>query len=118
MKTKLRNLLIGKGVPEDVVGERVTSLLAKVPVDHIAKYKDDSDDAFWSKLKDDASDAKYRLITPAELKNFQVAQRKSKAAAPNEHKPKKAAKDKPAANDHGAISVDMTHFKAAGKPIG
>lgn len=117
LKTKLKTLLVGKGVPEDAVGDRVTSLLGKVPIDHIAKYKDNSDDDFWIKLKDDASDAKFRLITPAELKQFQQNQRKNKAGASNETKPKKQAKGSNSGPDLSAVRIDMSHFKADDEPV-
>lgn len=117
LKAKLKTMLTSKGVPEDVVAERITSLLNKVPVDHIAKYKDNNDVEFWSKLKDDASDAKFRLISPAELKQFQAAQRKNKSSASAENKPKKHAKGKKSECDMGAIQIDMSHFKADGESV-
>eukprot|EP00438_Fugacium_kawagutii_P027738 Skav224791 [mRNA] locus=scaffold764:110792:113496:- [translate_table: standard] len=75
------------------------------------------DDDFWTKLKDDASDAKYRLITPAELKAFQVAQRKNKAGSTGDNKKEKKAKTKPFVPEANGIKVDMSHFKADGEDI-
>lgn len=118
VKTRVRDMLMTKGVPEDKVAERVTNLLNKVPIDHIAKYKGDDDSAFWSKLKDDASDAKYRLITPAELKAFQTSQRKNKASAPSEPKPKKFPKNRSKEYDVEMVQVDMSHFRANDDPVG
>eukprot|EP00438_Fugacium_kawagutii_P007540 Skav228223 [mRNA] locus=scaffold43:266609:271135:+ [translate_table: standard] len=117
LKTKLKGMLTARGVPEDAVSERVNSLLAKVPIDHIAKYKDNSDSEFWTKLKDDASDAKFRLITPGELKQFQVKQRKTKGEGTGSSNTAKAPKTKKANVDFGAIQVDMSHFKADDEPV-
>lgn len=117
LKTKLRNLLSSKGVPDDVVQERVNSLLGKVPIDHIAKYKNDKEPEFWHKLKDDASDAKIRLITPAELKAHQASQRKNKSESSQETRPQKSQKPKSTGHNDGATQVDMTHFQADGQSV-
>eukprot|EP00438_Fugacium_kawagutii_P018200 Skav230722 [mRNA] locus=scaffold401:27097:31431:+ [translate_table: standard] len=116
IKAKVKNLLIAKGVPEDAVNDRVQQLFTKVPPDHVFKYKDDDDSAFWSKLKDDASDAKFRLITPKELKAFQVAQRQNKSDSV-EHKSRKVPKTKAFTPDAAQIKVDVSHFKVGDESV-
>eukprot|EP00438_Fugacium_kawagutii_P015037 Skav225170 [mRNA] locus=scaffold1095:119822:124345:+ [translate_table: standard] len=117
LKNKLKGMLVARGVAEADVAERVTNLLNKVPIEHIAKYKDNADGDFWTKLKDDASDAKFRLITPGELKQFQAKQRKNKGESSRDHAPKKHAKTKNMSIDLGAIQVDMSHFMADDEPV-
>eukprot|EP00438_Fugacium_kawagutii_P004944 Skav216516 [mRNA] locus=scaffold4485:34675:39015:+ [translate_table: standard] len=116
IKAKVKSLLIAKGVPEDAVTERVQQLFTKVPPDHVFKYKDDDDSAFWSKLKDDASDAKFRLITPKELKAFQVAQRQNKSDSV-EHKSRKVSKTKAFTPDAAQIKVDVSHVKVGDESV-
>eukprot|EP00438_Fugacium_kawagutii_P013237 Skav201223 [mRNA] locus=scaffold651:604664:609117:+ [translate_table: standard] len=117
LKNKIKEMLVSRGVPENAVNERVQNLLSRVPADHIVKYKDSTDDDFWKKLKDDASDAKFRLILSAELKAFQLSQRKKKQHdTPAGSKPK-VAKTKPFVVDAKAVKIDVTHFSAGGHPI-
>lgn len=48
VKTKVKNMLLAKGVLEDDAGDRVLQLFSKVPIEHVVKYKDDDDSQFWS----------------------------------------------------------------------
>jgi site-specific DNA-cytosine methylase len=112
MKNKLRTMLVDRGVPEDVVGERVSGLLSKVAQDKLNALGDNNDPNTWKNLKELASAAQFRLITPAELKTFQQNARKSK---PNEAKEEKRSKRfTPEAH---AIRVDPAHFQADGQPV-
>eukprot|EP00438_Fugacium_kawagutii_P004557 Skav202815 [mRNA] locus=scaffold3852:23087:27565:+ [translate_table: standard] len=109
VKNKIKEVLVRRGVPESAVNERVQNLLSRVPADHIAKYKDSNDDEFWKKLKDDASDAKFRLILSAELKAFQSSQRKKKPVEQPGSKAK-AAKTKPLV-DAKSVRIDIEELQ-------
>ena len=62
MKSKLKAMLVERGVPEGVVGERVTDIFSKIPHDKLADLGDVQSPNTWKALKDMASDAKLRLI--------------------------------------------------------
>ena len=112
VKTKLKSMLVERGVPEEVVGERVAGLMAKVSHDKLSAVGDAQDSTTWRTVKEIASAAQYRLITPAELKMFQQKARKNKPSA--ETGDKKAKKFTPEAH---AIQVDPTHVHADGQPV-
>eukprot|EP00435_Cladocopium_sp_Y103_P058103 s1265_g20.t1 len=112
IKTKLRTMLSERGVPDDVVGERVSGLIAKAVHDKLTALGDAQDPGTWKNLKEIASAAQYRLITPAELKSFQQKARKAKTETVKDEK--KANKYTP---DAHAIKIDPTHFQADGNPV-
>ena len=112
VRTKLKAMLRERGVPVEHVNERVTNLLAKVPPEKFVALGDQNDPDTWKTIKDLASAAQFRLITPAELKSFQQNARKQTPAKGSEEK--KGNKFTPEAH---AIRVDPAHFIADGSHV-
>eukprot|EP00438_Fugacium_kawagutii_P008691 Skav236551 [mRNA] locus=scaffold1066:29468:34404:+ [translate_table: standard] len=74
-RSRLKNMLADKGVPQDKVIDRVNAFASKVSLDQLNHVKDASDEGFWNAVKSLATDVKYRLITAAELKQHQATMR-------------------------------------------
>ena len=112
LKSKLKIMLTDRGVPMDVVGERMGEMLGKIQHDKLQALGDPQDPSTWKSLKEMASDAKVRLILPAELKAFQQKSRREKPA--NKVEVKRQKTFTPEAH---AIRVDPAHFQAEGKKV-
>jgi len=117
VKNKLKVMLAERGVPSDKMEERVTGLMSKVQQDKLQNLGDPQAPGTWNELKELASAAQFRLITPAELKLFQQANRKNKPAGKNEEKEAKVKKIKTFSPEAHAIRVDPAHFQAEGHQV-
>lgn len=71
MKNKLKETLKSKGVDEEHLANRVDTILAKVTHARLEEISSMEPVGYWNRLKDLATEAKVRLITPAELKAWQ-----------------------------------------------
>lgn len=80
IRTRIKDMLLAKGVPQDKVLDRLNGFASKVPLEKLQHVISEEDEGFWNTTKSLASDARYRLITPAELKVHQQAQRKTKGS--------------------------------------
>lgn len=124
VRQRIRTMLAAKGVPEDKLLDRLNGFASKVPLEKLASVADSDDEGFWNVVKSHASDARYRLITPAELKAHQQNQRKTKGKSMSKGSdgkekgmPKGKGKGKGKAKGKGKptvsasdIVVDMQHF--------
>eukprot|EP00438_Fugacium_kawagutii_P006949 Skav203615 [mRNA] locus=scaffold935:508255:512939:- [translate_table: standard] len=126
-KKRIHDMLVQKGVPTDMIQERLSAFLAKCPVDKLVVYKDDNDDDFWDNIKKKASEAKFRLIKPDELKAHQQKQKQQRSSSSNaqvkkEHTKQAKGNKQPRPNVHhqpGAneVVVDAGYFTAEGSPV-
>ena len=112
LKSKLKSMLTDRGVPQDAVVDRVTDLLSKIQYDKLNALGDPQEAGTWKTLKELASEARFRLILPAELKAFQQKNRKEKPSTKSEVK-----KPKTFTPEAHAIQVDPAHFQAEGKKV-
>eukprot|EP00438_Fugacium_kawagutii_P026460 Skav202771 [mRNA] locus=scaffold326:290972:295486:- [translate_table: standard] len=123
LKKRVQDMLKDKGVPDTEVAERMTAFLAKCPMEKLSVYKDNDDEQLWINVKALATSAKFRLITPDELKSFQQKQRQNKQSSSSTHvkkdnmKKAKQNRDKPFALRAFEIVIDPRHFAAEGEPI-
>ena len=117
VKSRLRQMLTARGVSDDKVGDRVQGLLAKVAVDKIAALSERSDEDAWKSIKDLASEAKFRLVTSAELKAHQKVARSSKSSGSKPGNASQFQKKQKFAPVASAIRVDPLHFKANGDNV-
>lgn len=74
----LEAALTARGVPADVVQSRITLIMNKIPPKDIRPDIHLDTDAFWTRLKFMANEAKVRLITSQELKEHQKKSRAEK----------------------------------------
>ena len=81
LKNKLKHCLGDHGVPTDKLNERVEAIIGGVGADQIRSFESTDKEQFWQHLKKAASDARVRLVTPGELKEFQ---RKQEISAPSQ----------------------------------
>jgi len=113
LKNKLKQCLGDHGVPEDKVNERVEAIIGGVGADQIRSFESTDKEQFWQHLKKAASDARVRLVTPGELKEFQHKKRSQhRANGSQEHQAKKHQKknsgfDVPPIE---TLKFDATHF--------
>ena len=120
VKKMLSEILQSKGVPETEVAARINTILAKVdPAEcRLVLQSDDT----WDKLKGLANKNKVRLITHAELKNFQ---KQNRTKAIEEKAPKikvpqtKENLQSPYQSqlDLNTIKVDLSHFRCEGSHL-
>eukprot|EP00438_Fugacium_kawagutii_P000152 Skav223602 [mRNA] locus=scaffold493:442399:446367:+ [translate_table: standard] len=116
VRQRVKQMLGMKGVPDDKINDRVNGLFGKTSPDKLNDHMKDNDDDFWEAVKRAATDCKFRLIFPAELKLHQQKQRKMH---PAKEQPKKMLKTKhiPKVDAH-AVVVDPNHFAANGEAVG
>eukprot|EP00438_Fugacium_kawagutii_P007500 Skav228320 [mRNA] locus=scaffold4117:29621:32749:+ [translate_table: standard] len=121
VKQRVRQLLAAKGVKDDELNQRVSGFFAKVNPEKLNDNMKDNDDSFWDVVKRLATDAKFRLILPVELKAFQKDQR-GRASDKTEPASKKHDRKKPkhfvptSVDAHGVV-VDACHFSADGEQL-
>ena len=113
----LEAALTARGVPHEAVQGRITMILNKIPAKDIRPDIHLESEAFWTRLKFMANEAKVRLITSQELKEHQKKVRTEKkhsnaiAPAPKQKKVKPSLV-KPALQA-SELSIDVAHFEAA-----
>eukprot|EP00438_Fugacium_kawagutii_P006169 Skav207457 [mRNA] locus=scaffold3545:140399:144364:+ [translate_table: standard] len=121
VKQKVRQLMLAKGVPNDEINARVSGFFAKVAPEKLVDNMKDSDSDLWNAIKKHATDCKFRLILPAELKTFQQEQRKNAKDKPDKNAIKQDKKKQriqvTKQLDAHAVTVDPNHFIADGEPI-
>lgn len=110
LRQRVKNMLAAKGVPEDKLMDRLNGFASKIPLDRLTSIADADDEGFWNEIKSKASEAKYRLITPAELKAHQQTQRKPKG------KGKTKGGEGASGSDKGK-GKGKTKSKGKGKPV-
>lgn len=71
-------MLSEKGVPDEKLMDRLNGFASKVPLERLQSVEDADNEGLWNTVKSMASEVRYRLITPAELKIHQQNQRKAK----------------------------------------
>lgn len=118
VRHRVKQLLTARGVPDDKLGDRVNGFFGKVSPDKIAEHLKGDDNELWDHIKKVATECRYRLILPAELKAHQQKQRKL-GQPKDEPVPKKMLRTKnvPSVDAH-AITVDPAHFAANGEGVG
>ena len=75
IKTRLRNTLVLRGVPDSNVDARIESITSNIPASKLKEIESEDDEKFWEHLKQLASSAHVRLVTAVELRNFQKMRR-------------------------------------------
>ena len=112
----LEAALTARGVPSEAVQGRITVILNKIPAKDIRPDIHLESEAFWTRLKFMANEAKVRLITSQELKEHQ-----KKVRAEKKHSPAIVAKPRPKASPNASskeglkaseLSIDVAHFEA------
>ena len=89
MVQAITQTLRSRGVPNDVIDDRVKSILATIPQDQIRSHIKEPEVTFWASLKRLASEHKIRLVTNSELKSYQKDKRISKKTTPEPNTPTK-----------------------------
>lgn len=116
LKVRLRQEMVGRGVPESLVDERISSFLAKAPTEKFQGFAPEDSWGFWAAVKQAATDMKFRLIYPGELKDLQKDNKR--ASRPKAERKKDRRYDQhdartrsimPAASD---LVIDPSHFHA------
>lgn len=112
----LEAALSARGVLHESLQGRITVILNKIPAKDIRADIHLESDAFWTRLKLMANEAKVRLITSQELKEHQKktrAEKKQNHAIVPTSKPKKAASVPKHALRASELAIDVAHFEAA-----
>eukprot|EP00438_Fugacium_kawagutii_P000468 Skav217121 [mRNA] locus=scaffold783:248990:253129:+ [translate_table: standard] len=109
---KLGKILKARGVPDEILEERVKLIMSKLSIPELRTTLAKDDPTAWADLKVLATNGKVRLITAAELKTFQKGQRKEKA----EHSAS-SKEDKKRIRNPKQISIDANTFVAAGERV-
>ncbi len=78
VKAMLNNQLSSRGVPADLVDSRVEAIMAIVSADRFRSHLAESTPRQWVSIKALANEARFRLITTEELKNFQNRKKETK----------------------------------------
>ena len=78
VKTMLHNQLSSRGVPTDLVDSRVEAIMALITADRFRSHLAESNPRQWVSIKALANEARFRLITTDELKNFQNRRKETK----------------------------------------
>eukprot|EP00438_Fugacium_kawagutii_P004368 Skav214812 [mRNA] locus=scaffold1934:69605:74282:+ [translate_table: standard] len=124
---KLREILLNRGVPSPAVEARVQLILGKINASELNTIMSGDDNQAWTALKRRASEAKLRMITVQELRDYQKMQRDLKKDQPSKDKTlggKSASSGQKTRNNgssrHGPgaptkVTLDPVHFKAAGE---
>ena len=115
---KLAEILQKRGVPSVDKDSRAALILSKIPHSEVTAILSKNEFDAWAELKKKANEQKIRMITSTELKEFQQAQRKNKAAikptAANQ-KTKGPKGPKSANMDPNHVTIDLSHFSCDGK---
>eukprot|EP00438_Fugacium_kawagutii_P000474 Skav217127 [mRNA] locus=scaffold783:404163:414538:+ [translate_table: standard] len=120
----LQQMLLARGVPDDVVASRIALIKSKIQPSELATIVSMDPVKAWTALKSMASDQKVRLVTVAELKQFQQSQRQNKtkggaASSSSTGKPPNTNGTKPkdskkAPKVSKVVNIDPSHFVADG----
>lgn len=113
----LEAALTARGVAHETVQARITLILNKIPPKDIRPDIHLDSDAFWTRLKFMANEAKVRLITSQELKEHQKKIRTEKKqntaiSAPAKSKKTQAVPSKMPLKA-SELAIDVAHFEAA-----
>ena len=112
----LEAALTARGVPMESVQARIAVIMNKIPAKDIRPDIHLDGDAFWSRLKHMANEAKIRLITTQELKEHQKKVRTEKKHSNIAPVPKPKATNgsniKPTLKA-SELSIDVAHFEAS-----
>ena len=79
-QSNLEKMLIDRGVPEAIAGERAANVIGQISADAYDGLP--QDETFWAKLKELASKSRVRLILPSELKQHQKSKRSASRPPP------------------------------------
>ena len=75
LHSKLRQVLVARGVPDSGVDKRIESIVANIPAGKLQGIESEEDEPFWQHLKQSASQVHVRLVTAVELRDFQKLKR-------------------------------------------
>lgn len=115
LKHRIGMCLRSRGVPSDVVEQRVQDFLTQCSFDGLAGIDEDDDEKFWDVLKTKASDGKFRLVLHYELKAHKQNARKPPSKMPKAPSGKKDnQKEIIRASD---MVIDGRHFWSEDQPI-
>ncbi|CAJ1405058.1 unnamed protein product [Effrenium voratum] len=109
--------LADRGVPQPALPARVACVLSNVDPAHLRTHLHEPSHNFWSSLKKLASDAKIRLITPTELKEWQQTLRKRKQSEGPSQGSSSSHANSIRAIDVATITIDLQSFKAEGSKV-
>ncbi|CAJ1404275.1 unnamed protein product [Effrenium voratum] len=109
--------LADRGVPQPALPARVACVLSNVDPAHLRTHLHEPSHDFWSSLKKLASDAKIRLITPTELKEWQQTLRKRKQSEGPSQGSSSSHANSIRAIDVATITIDLQSFKAEGSKV-
>eukprot|EP00438_Fugacium_kawagutii_P005874 Skav200945 [mRNA] locus=scaffold2354:77239:81345:- [translate_table: standard] len=112
---KLRQMLLNRGVDEPAIDARIALINSKIPKSELATIVSQEESAAWGALKKRANEAKLRMITNQELKQFQKTQRLKAGSSKDvrKEKPKQIVPKQ----DNRQVTVDPCHFKGNGVPM-
>lgn len=125
---QLHEMLVSRGVPDDVVASRISLIKSKIPPPELASMVAMDSVKAWASLKAKATETKIRLVTTSELKSFQKAQRQSGATKKdaNPGGSSSVLATKPAVKKNRVkketrspvvVSIDSCHFHADGHKL-
>eukprot|EP00438_Fugacium_kawagutii_P013471 Skav220350 [mRNA] locus=scaffold4342:53933:58204:- [translate_table: standard] len=115
VKTRIKSELEQRGVPAEVLAERTNAFIGKIALEKLAGFKESDRDGFWDAMKKLATENRFRLITPGELKSHQKVMRKesNKISQP----PPKKTKSSHFSPKADEVVIDIAHFTAEGHGI-
>ncbi len=115
VKSRLKKMLSEKGVPPNVVDDRVNGYVAKV---NLERFKGcDSDEKFWEKAKELANESHYRMILPAEFKGHQKHQRRDKIPRTSDSNNAGGGRAKQCSPKAAEMVINPCHFLDDGKSV-
>lgn len=115
VKLRIKSELEKRGVPQDSLAERTNAFIGKVQLEKLTGFKETDREGFWEAMKKLATEHRFRLITPGELKAHQKNMRKDapKASQPNPKK-SKSSSFVPKADE---VIVDVAQFTVDGQAV-
>ena len=121
LHSKLRQVLVARGVPDSGVDKRIENIVANISPGKLHEIESEEDEQFWQHLKQLASQVHVRLVTATELRDFQklkrVTARTSEPASSSSNVPKKAAAEGGRLPKLDDLTFDSSHFVACGATV-
>eukprot|EP00438_Fugacium_kawagutii_P014142 Skav221297 [mRNA] locus=scaffold1920:293158:299702:- [translate_table: standard] len=110
VKVRIKSELERRGVPQEVLAERTNAFIGKIQLEKLTGYKESDRDGFWDAMKKLATECRFRLITPGELKAHQKSMRKDQQK--QVHPPAKKNNMSQFVPKAEEVVIDMAHFTA------
>lgn len=114
---KVADLLQSHGVPVDHTASRANQIMEGIGVEKLIPHQSDDEINFWNVLKRLATDAKVRLVTQHELKDFQKAKRMQLTNKLDQGASSTTKDAKTVDIDPSKLRFDMVHFQAEGQAV-